>query len=75
MESTLKNLTDAIRHASLKIPPPSPYMSSELLGDLKIFFVDFEKYVESLYGNNERAWLQLLPDFLEGEACNILKAF
>ena len=75
MESALKFLTDAIRQASLKVPPPSPYRSSELLGDLKGFFVDFEKYAAHLYGSDERAYLQLLPDFLEGEACDIMKAF
>ena len=75
MEIALQNLADAISKYNLKVPPPSPYPSSEIEGNIIDFFNKFERYAASLYGNDDTSYLQILPNFLEGESKNIVKAF
>ena len=75
MEVSIQNLADAISKYNLKVPPPSPYKSSELLGDLNSFLKQFEKYAASIHGDDLYAHLQILPQFLEGEARHIVEAF
>ena len=71
----MQKLADAIDKINLNVPPPPTYKSSELLGDLHSFLKQFEKYAASIHGNDLYSHLQILPQFLEGEAKHIVEAF
>ena len=73
INAILENLTGALeRLGASRVPPPMPYNGTTDVGD---FFTSFERYCESIYGNQTEAWLTILPTFTEGEARNIVSAF
>ena len=53
---------------------PSP---AELTGKggIESFFTHFERYARSLYKENTGSYLKLLPQFLRGEACDVVISF
>ena len=55
-----------------RVPPPAV---CSRVGQLPQFFKTFEKYARSLYKQDEEAWLQILPNYVEGEVLQIVKAF
>ena len=54
------------------MPPPVVFNG---IGNIVDFFNAFENYGGSMYRNNEAAYLQILPSFLEDEARNIVLSF
>ena len=57
-----------------KVPPPKIYDSSVYYG-IEDFFYLFEKYANSIYGDDQLSWVQVLPDFLNGEPRCIVESF
>ena len=58
-----------------KKPAPNVYSYGEATRNAQEFFVHFEAYATSMYGVNESAFLQILPEYLAGEAKKIAVAF
>ena len=73
MNELLENLTGALeRLGAARVPPPMQYNGTS---DVGVFFEAFENYCESVYGNQQGSWLQILPTFMGGEPRNIVNAF
>ena len=72
--SILENLECGISKLHVKVPPPVVF-SSDIYGTIENFLSIFERYCQSVYGNNQCSWLQVLPSFLDGEPRQIVMAF
>ena len=72
--SILENLECGISKLHVKVPPPVVF-SSDIYGTIENFLSIFERYCQSVYGNNQCSWLQSLPSFLDGEQRQIVMAF
>ena len=72
-QQLIENFTAALRDIKVqRVPPPMPYKG---VGSINDFFENFERYAHSLYENDARSYLQILPSFLEGETKNIALSF
>ena len=57
-----------------KVPPPRVFNTSHYYG-VEDFLIIFEKYASSVYGDDQLSWVQVLPDFLEGEHLALVESF
>ena len=57
-----------------KVPPPAVFNGTNFY-TVEEFFLFFERYAISVYGEDKLSWLQVLPSFLEGEPRNIVSSF
>jgi hypothetical protein len=71
-DKVLGDLADAIKMMNpVRVPPP-PVCSGRAVVD---FFKQFESYVLCVYGKNSDVWMQVLPEFLSGEARDMVMAY
>ena len=72
---TFQLLADLARSWSpVSVPAPKVYDGS-LYHSINDFFHFFEKYCMAKYGDDQFSWLQVLPDFLEGQYKSIVNSF
>ena len=73
----LELLAEAIGKSNQSpVPVPKSYgFCASIYGSIEDFFYFYERYCESIYGSDTVSWLQVLPDFLTGEAKNIVEAY
>ena len=64
--------TNLARLGQNRVPPPQIYNGSTNVG---VFFTQFEAYCQSIYGNEHKSWLQILPTFTDGEPRGIVQSF
>ena len=55
-----------------RVPPPA--LCSQV-NDLPYFFKIFERYATFMYKSDKQSWLQILPNYVEGEVLQIVNAF
>ena len=69
----LDRLAVAIRTMNpTEVPPPVIFNG---VGNIKDFFISFERFCRSKYGDNYDSYLVVLPTYLAGEAKNIAQSF
>ena len=59
----------------LSKPIPAIFNGNSDAHNVDFFFNQFEAYATSLYGNDTSVYLQILPNFLEGEPREIALAY
>ena len=72
IQGAFENLTEAIRGMNVNGPPPPLAFNGK--GNINDFFRVFENYCGHLYHEEHDSYLLALPNFLEGEAKNIVEA-
>ena len=69
----LEGLNGALeRLGAHRVPPPPIYSGST---NIDTFFKQFELYVRSIYGEEQSAWLQILPSFTDGEPRAVVQSY
>ena len=69
----LSELTATIKEFNReRVPPPAEFTGK---GRIECFFTQFERYARSLYKANTESYLRLLPQFLRGEARDVVLSF
>ena len=58
-----------------KVPAPPVFKGQQEGVCIDSFFTKFEKFCKSLYKEDKDAWVQVLPEYLEGEAKILAPAF
>ena len=57
------------------MPAPVPYKGFDGTIHIDLFFEIFERYCLSAYKETPEAWLQILPNYLEGDAKAVTLAY
>ena len=66
LNTVLQNLAQSIADMKTNhVPPPTPYKG---IGSISDFFAAFDRYAGAQYKVDYQSYLQILPNFLEGEA-------
>ena len=66
LNAVLQNLAQSIADMKTNhVPPPTPYKG---IGSVSDFFAAFDRYACAQYKVDYQSYLQILPNFLEGEA-------
>ena len=69
----LAGLSEAISKITVKkIPPPAIFSG---VGKIEDFFIEFDRYANNMYPDDEQLYLAVLPSFLEGESKQMKVAF
>ena len=73
----LELLANSIRKSNrFSVPVPKRYsFENSIYSSIEDFFYFYERYCESEYGCDTVSWLQVLPDFVTGEAARIVNSF
>ena len=58
-----------------KIPPPVKFAGDRGAISVGAFFVAFERFSTREYGVDPLSWMQVLPQYMEGEAREMVNAF
>ena len=58
-----------------KVPAPPVFKGQQEGVCIDSFFTRFEKFCKSLYKEDQDAWVQVLPEYLEGEAKSLALSF
>lgn len=70
-DETLNSLAEAISRVHIsRVPPPAMCTGT----GIREFFIRFERFAYSSFGDDADIWIQVLPDYLSGEAKSIALA-
>ena len=58
-----------------KVPAPPMFKGQQEGACIDSFFTKFEKFCKSLYREDQDTWVQVLPEYLEGDAKSLALAF
>ena len=58
-----------------KVPAPPVFKGQQEGVRIDNLFTNFEKFCMNLYKEDREAWIQVLPEYLEGEAKSLALAF
>ena len=72
---TSERLLEFFERQAIRIPEPIVYTGVKGSIGIKDFFTKFERYCDDRYRKDLVSWLQILPNYLKGEAELIVAAF
>ena len=58
-----------------KVPAPPVFRGQQESVHIEVFFAHFEKYCNHVYKEDQKAWVQVLPDYSTGEPKSLALAF